>query len=504
MIVKKVHIEKFRGFKNVSFLMGRNITVIAGQNGTQKTTLLGILSQPFALTGDNPMSQEKPLCGGNYRSNFSEKFKLSPEFDKSGEHEWTLTLFNKEEFSVKSIPRDDKTIRFWKKNDKTKGAGYLQYPVIYLSLARLFPLGESREVEEEVSLTGEELTFYKEWHDRILCIPTESITSAALLSGNTKKTVGVNTDSYDWRMNSAGQDNLGKILLAILSFKRLQEHEQFGYQAGILVIDELDATLFPASQEKLFDALMHFSEKYRIQVIFTTHSLFLLKKASELSSNEHRRGQCRLLLNRREDDCIFVDEKNDYGDIEASLKVSLRTTGFKAKIPIIMEDAEARVYFRAIIKRMFSNRVFLYESNLSCDSLVNLVRSKIPGFRKGESIVILDGDYNKQLKEKNILLLPGKKSPERMVADFLHDLPDSDKFWGEVGSNFTKQVAFRDISYKEISNNREKAKQWFNAHKNLWGRNCSKVFSRITSLHNHEVLKFKDDLSKLVQRMMQK
>lgn len=44
MIIKKVHIAKFRGFKDVEFEMGDQITVIAGQNGTQKTTLLGILT----------------------------------------------------------------------------------------------------------------------------------------------------------------------------------------------------------------------------------------------------------------------------------------------------------------------------------------------------------------------------------------------------------------------------------------------------------------------------
>lgn len=43
MLIKKIQIEKFRGFKNVEFDLGENITIIAGQNGTQKTTILGLL-----------------------------------------------------------------------------------------------------------------------------------------------------------------------------------------------------------------------------------------------------------------------------------------------------------------------------------------------------------------------------------------------------------------------------------------------------------------------------
>ncbi len=77
MIIKKVHISKFRGFANAEFEMGDQITVIAGQNGTQKTTLLGILSQTFSLRGHKTMNTAKPLCGGNYISSFADKFKLS-------------------------------------------------------------------------------------------------------------------------------------------------------------------------------------------------------------------------------------------------------------------------------------------------------------------------------------------------------------------------------------------------------------------------------------------
>ena len=135
MLINKIQIEKFRGFKNVNFELGENITIIAGQNGTQKTTILGLLSQPFSITDKtNPLYNEKPLCGGNYKSSFSEKFKLSKSFDKAKDHAWTLFTVDEENpiFTIESIIRDSKTgeIRFWKRGDRSKGSGYLQYPVI--------------------------------------------------------------------------------------------------------------------------------------------------------------------------------------------------------------------------------------------------------------------------------------------------------------------------------------------------------------------------------------
>lgn len=42
MLITKVHIEKFRGFHDQEFEVGSMLTAIAGQNETQKSTLLGI------------------------------------------------------------------------------------------------------------------------------------------------------------------------------------------------------------------------------------------------------------------------------------------------------------------------------------------------------------------------------------------------------------------------------------------------------------------------------
>lgn len=49
MLITKVHIEKFRGFHDQEFEVGSMLTAIAGQNGTQKSTLLGMITQTFTL-----------------------------------------------------------------------------------------------------------------------------------------------------------------------------------------------------------------------------------------------------------------------------------------------------------------------------------------------------------------------------------------------------------------------------------------------------------------------
>ena len=75
MKITHIHIERFRGFQNEDFEVGSLLTAIAGQNGTQKSTLLGIITQTFTLKTEDSMRVEKPLCGGSYISAFKDKFK---------------------------------------------------------------------------------------------------------------------------------------------------------------------------------------------------------------------------------------------------------------------------------------------------------------------------------------------------------------------------------------------------------------------------------------------
>ena len=169
MKITSVDIKRFRGFEEQSIVLGSQLTAIAGQNGTQKSTLLGIITQTFTISKENPMIAEKPLCGGNYKSAFADKFRLSPKFDKPKEHEWTLHFDDREDFTVESIERVNGKIRFWKKGSKQKDDGYIQYPVIFLSMKRLIPIAESNVQEERsLSLTKEEIDWIKEKHNYIL------------------------------------------------------------------------------------------------------------------------------------------------------------------------------------------------------------------------------------------------------------------------------------------------------------------------------------------------
>ena len=513
MKIEKVYITKFRGFKEQEFELGSQLTAIAGQNGTQKSTLLGMITQTFSIPKDNPMYGEKPLCGGSYRSAFSDKFRLSPIFDKPKEHEWSLFFDNGQQFEIESIVRTgDPNVRFWRKGSRDKGDGYIQFPTIFLSLKRLVPLAEENAVKtDDALLTPTEVAKFKELHNRILISNTE-ITSTTGISSANKQSMGVSTSLYDWNQNSMGQDNLAKIILALFSFKRLKDNYS-SYQGGLLAIDELDATMYPASQVELLKVLRKYASDLNLQIIFTTHSVSLLKVVDELCKEVKQRpetfNQIRMIYLKRSDDNILIKRDVDFNGIVLDLNVTaIAPRKKKNKITVYVEDKETELFVKAILKTR-ANCLKFVNATLSCSMLIEMVAKDIPAFCYPYSIIFLDGDVRKHNADmrklanaQNVLLLPGNESPERLLARFLFNISDSDVLWNSLSIGYTKQVCFREISYEQIfaagEQGRQNAKRWFNLQLPYWGKGGVKVLNPFFSKIQQGVDTFKAEYDEMI------
>lgn len=513
MKIEKVYITRFRGLKEQEFELGSQLTAIAGQNGTQKSTLLGMITQTFSIPKDNPMYGEKPLCGGSYRSAFSDKFRLSPIFDKPKEHEWSLFFDNGQQFEIESIVRTgDPNVRFWRKGSRDKGDGYIQFPTIFLSLKRLVPLAEENSVKtDDTLLTPTEVEKFKELHNKILISNTE-ITSTTGISSTNKQSVGVSTSLYDWNQNSMGQDNLAKILLALFSFKRLKD-KYSSYQGGILAIDELDATMYPASQVELLKVLRKYASDLNLQIIFTTHSISLLKVVDELCKEVKQRSetsnQIRMIYLKRSDENVLIKRDVDFNGIVLDLNVTaIAPRRNKNKITVYVEDKETELFVKAILKTR-SNCLKFVNATLPCSMLIEMVSKAVPAFCYPYSIIFLDGDVRKHNADmrklanaQNVLLLPGNESPERLLARFLFNISDSDALWGSLSLGYTKQVCFREISYEQIfalgEQGRQNAKRWFNLQLQYWGKGGVKVLNPFFSKIQQDVDTFKEEYEKMI------
>ena len=390
MIIKSIEIEKFRAFENVSFYLGRRITAIAGRNATQKTTVLGMIGQPFTISKGHPMYGCKTIDGYNFRSQFKEKFKISPEHDMIGQHKWKLNLhrgaYENSYYSVESIARrqrnQEPTLRFWNAESRASGAGYIQLPVYFLSLSRLFPIGETGKTQAVASmLTSEELKYCIINYRTILSIhDIGGDVSVGIEKGTAARTfAGVSDENHDIFTNSAGEGNIMRIILAVLSFKRLQEEYSREYKGGILLIDELDATLYGFSQRKLIDYLWNAAKDYKIQIVFTTHSPIILKCVNKYQRREYQEKGIDLPPFAYNSSIVYLEPqygvdgkrtimpRNIFSNSELNIvmnDINLTAQGVGNRISIYCEDTCASLFLQFVLSRALNINLATHSFNV--------------------------------------------------------------------------------------------------------------------------------------------
>ena len=420
MIIKSIEIEKFRAFENVSFYLGRRITAIAGRNATQKTTVLGMIGQPFTISKGHPMYGCKTIDGYNFRSQFKEKFKISPEHDMIGQHKWKLNLhrgaYENSYYSVESIARrqrnQEPTLRFWNAESRASGAGYIQLPVYFLSLSRLFPIGETGKTQAVASmLTSEELKYCIINYRTLLSIhDIGGDVSVGIEKGTAARTfAGVSDENHDIFTNSAGEGNIMRIILAVLSFKRLQEEYSREYKGGILLIDELDATLYGFSQRKLIDYLWNAAKDYKIQIVFTTHSPIILKCVNKYQRREYQEKGIDLPPFAYNSSIVYLEPqygvdgkrtimpRNIFSNSELNIvmnDINLTAQGVGNRISIYCEDTCASLFLQFVLSRALNINLELYmnfiDINLGWTNYIQLYEKNVPEFKN--NIIVLDGD----------------------------------------------------------------------------------------------------------------
>ena len=77
-----------------------------------------------------------------------------------------------------------------------------------------------------------------------------------------------------------------QILYLLLSFIKLRteyDEKDLECPVGLLLIDEIDATLHPAAQVRLTNLIYNTCKRFAFQAFFTTHSLQILEYLSYIT-----------------------------------------------------------------------------------------------------------------------------------------------------------------------------------------------------------------------------
>ncbi len=532
--VVNLRIYSFRRFSDITIQFGKHVTLIAGQNGTSKSTLLGMLAQPFSFgvirgrTASKPdassytnnyhdleLNTYKDFSGKPFMYDCDDVFRLSKEFDFGKEYKYKTKLSlpaevvsNLSNNTLLTKSRNRKTnkkvtgMRFvtGPRASHKSGEGNFPHPVIYLGLNRLWPLA----VTKECMFSGDALSIEdKEWYvkryNEILCLDEQTKNAKFMDTTEKRKFITPHSSDYDGESCSAGQDNLSQILTAILSFRGLKKRLGDRYQGGMLLIDELDATLHAFAQDKLLELLCDVSEKLGLQVVATSHSLRVLEKAYQSSLKDN----IEVLYLANEDGKIVQRKSSIYQEISDLLKVESTPppTRKPRKVSVVFEDKEGESLFKQICGSKLRNYVSCANTaSLGAGQLKNLadMSKSLPLLQ--DMIFVPDGDMAKTWtnQPRNLLALPGGKRPETLVYQHLYNMKDADPFWG---STYTRQFAITSKGGYSLrkGDSRDWVKKWYKKQSRHWGRGNQKVFKSWGYSHKSECLKFCKKFVKLIK-----
>ena len=361
----------FRSFRQVNIPVGKNLTIISGANGVGKSNILSLIASGSGIN-------KKSILGSNFQPEFSDFFNIDIDenypdykiFLKYSDMEGNLALTKRLSFKddtatnrgIRIIPRTSNeyfegyTITQAASEAKEKygvgGSGRVLIPTIYLSLSRLYPLGEQRgsttinKVRRRNPFAQDDARLkYKEWYNFVIpaTIREDAEISIIKKKACSRASLHMDMENTPTLSQSVGQDNIGNIISALTDIYLLSTEE--GYNGALLCIDEIEVSLHPDTQIRLLDLLNKISEELKIQVVVSTHSLTVLKECLEKEKKDSDRYKVIYLKNPSSP---YVTEIKSYDLLKADLFGRMQYE--KIKVRTYFEDCVGKELFNELIE----------------------------------------------------------------------------------------------------------------------------------------------------------
>ena len=509
IIIKKIDgikLVNFRGINDETIVLGDYITVLAGKNGTMKSTVLGLLAHPFSSPNN-----AKDILGNSLKTNLKNVFRLSPEKDNE-KYSYDIYLTDNKNQKIKEQIRvwyyeEGERFRVFVGDANTKGQGNFLLNTCYINLKRLFPMVDTTATEkDDIVITKSDEEFISKLYESIFQRTTFQ-NSKVVTEKKLKDTLGPTDTYYDYNSISSGEDNLGNIIIKLLAFKN-NKLKNDGLN-GILCIDEIEASMHPVAQEKLFNTLYDFAKKNQIQIVFTTHSLYLIQHVLAMQ-NQGKSGISVNILSTQyvRDGKFRVVNNPDYKTAYKELTFRDEDNTSLYKPNIIVEDEVALNFFKKIIKqKKILNNINLI-SDLSYDEKGNSFTYLKTLITKGavlleDSIIIFDADVS--LTDMKPYKVPFFKFPdkddyaiEKRIIKWIYDLDGDHQLFKDVKLEKAAFISgFTDARIYFLNDDEKVKKQDINVFKN-WCKNNKRLFYKCMTqyiVYEEELFKtFRDDI----------
>jgi len=489
-LIQKLKVVKYRKLENVEFSFSKRITVISGTNGTCKTSLLHMVSNSFqAVTKKCDWVLDKSCLEivKQVNSLLNPKIESLTKGDKvhnDPANGVKGTIFTADYYGHSPIEfrkhnsklNNRYAVKPWYRPGTTEKLPFC--PVIYLGLARLYPFGEylNDEAVQKIkkNFPDEYQQLIASIYSSLSGINISSVSSQKMGDIKTRADFESDKEGIDSNTISAGEDNLFIIICALVSLKYYFEKITSKNDVeSVLLIDEFDATLHPSLQERLLKLFRQYAEKYKIQIIFTTHSLSTVETALKSKDNV-------IYLIDNVSNAIIMDSPDIY-KIKRHLSGITGDDIYLSKtIPVFTEDAEARLFMQFLFEYYeekspeFASVCRFFHpvnANIGSTNLTAIFSDSYLLQTTMKCACVLDGDQQADVN-KYIITLPGGDSPEKVIMSYAQQLYDNDSpFWTNpiiLELNFGK-AHFRDEVKPDIDSISTKLQELHDAGESTHG-----------------------------------
>ena len=407
---KKIILNNFRCFRNVDIELGKKITIISGQNGVGKSNVLSLISAGSGVS-------KKAALGSNFQPEFTEFFnidlseaykdyEINIQYGCDGKDDLFRRLsfqnYTKSNRGIRIIPRtskygSDKTLKEIEEEVKKEygigGSARVSIPTIYLSLSRLYPLGESQEdvsvkkIPKRHVLCQEDVKEnFRSWYNAVIPNAIQQGAQIEIIEkeATPRDSLHMDITNTPALSQSVGQDNVGNIISALVDIYLLSKEAD--YCGALLCIDEIDVSLHPDTQIRMLELINILSEELKIQFVLSSHSLTILKETLEL---EKRNSDDYKVIYLTGPSVPHVTRHKSYELLKADMFGRLRFD--KPKVKTYFEDKVDNLLFDLLIDA-FRYVYEQVEKNPNGDALRNF--SNVSNYL----------DYNKKiLKHKDLV-----------------------------------------------------------------------------------------------------
>ncbi|MDK3682112.1 AAA family ATPase, partial [Staphylococcus pseudintermedius] len=510
--IKGINIEKFRLFDNEEIDLGSNITVFSGRNGTMKSTVMGLISHIYRTT-------KKDVFGNSMQTKLREIFRLS--ISKDNEKYLYHILFEdiqnnliKEPVEI-YVDSNNTRHRIVPSSHESDG-GFFNLCSVFLNLKRLYPLVDIPRIAHDTNTeySQEENDFISDFYEKILL--RDEFNShehyTAVKSGIKKSPIGPKNSYYDVDALSSGEDNLSQIVGILVSFMRVyKSNSNKQYLTGILAIDEFDSSLHPIAQLNLFKYLLKWSKQYNVQLLISTHSLYLIK---EVLFMEKEIQDGNVVINfitngYKPNNKLSILKNPTYSTALKELSLKTEQPEKIIKLQIYVEDEIANYCLKRILKsRLITERInIVFKYNGLKDGISwTLLKSVANNFgnilAETMSIIVFDQDVDPTLKlnYKYVLNFPSlTETPmpfEKELIVYILQMDSNNAFF--MKNNTSKEILRQEFAEHKISlninkikesENPKQEKEWFN---NNLQRN-KKFLTHMINDNNEKYEKFRKE-----------